>query len=203
MLTKLPTALWMGSAFAAATALAAVALAVFGAGEHGTVTALRVTARFSFVLFWLAYTGGGLAALLGPALRPLKRCGRELGLAFAAAHLVHVGLIIWLCWIGAAPVSGVFRFFAPPLACVYILVLFSFPRLQQMLGHTGWRLLRTTAMTYIAYAFATDFLRDPLGRSISHVVEYLPFAALSVAGPILYFVPLLLWLSGRSRKALS
>jgi hypothetical protein len=37
-----------GSAFAAAAVLAATVLAVFGAGELGTVDALRITARFSF-----------------------------------------------------------------------------------------------------------------------------------------------------------
>jgi hypothetical protein len=85
---------WMAGAFAAAAALAVAVLAAFGADERGTVFALRVTARFSFLLFWLAYTGGGLALLVGPALTPLKQRGRELGLAFASAHLVHAGLIV-------------------------------------------------------------------------------------------------------------
>jgi hypothetical protein len=191
MPTRSTTARWLGSAFAAAATLAAVTLAAFGTAEHGTVTALRVTARFSFLLFFLAYAGGGLAALVGPALRPLRQHGREFGLAFAAAHLVHVLLIIWLCWIGAAPVAGVFRFFAPPLVCIYVLALFSVGRLQQVLGRTVWRLLRTVAMTYIAYAFATDFLRDPLGHGVSHMIQYIPFAALSLAGPVLHFFALL------------
>ncbi len=190
MPTKSTTAWWTGAAFAVAAALAAITLAVFGADARGTVIALRVTARFSFLLFWLAYAGGGLAALLGPALQPLRRRGRELGLAFAAAHLVHAGLIGWLCWIGAAPAAGVFRFFAPPLGCVYLLALFSAGRLQRALGR-AWRPLRTLAMSYIAYAFAADFLRDPLGHDTAHLVAYLPFAVLSVAGPALHVWPLL------------
>lgn len=187
------TGLWMGSAFAAAAALAALALAVFGANARGTVTALQMTARLSFLLFWLAYAGGGLARLCGPALRPLKRHGRDFGLAFAAAHLVHVGLVAWLCWIGAAPASGVFLFFGPPLAFIYILALVSIPRLRQMLvpGHTGWRVLQAVGMSWIAYAFATDFLRDPLHGGAKYLVGYLPFAVLSVAGPVLYAVSLL------------
>jgi hypothetical protein len=59
--------------------------------------ALRMTARWSFLLFWVAYAGGALATLFGPALAPLSGRGREFGLAFAAAHLVHIGLVIWLC----------------------------------------------------------------------------------------------------------
>ena len=191
----------MAGAFATAAALAVAVLATFGADERGTVFALKVTARFSFLLFWLAYAGGGLALLVGPALTPLKQHGRELGLAFASAHVVHAGLIVWLCWIGAVPGAGLFRFFGPPLAIVYILALFSIPRLQRRLGHGGWWLLRTAGMNWIAYAFAADFVGAPLNGA-AQVVEYLPFAALSVAGPFLYFAPLLRSLA-RSRQASS
>jgi hypothetical protein len=188
--TPLP---WMGSAFAAAAALAAIVLAVFGADKTGTVVALRVTARFSFLLFWLAYAGGGLAVLLGPALRPLARHGRDFALAFAAAHLVHVGLIAWLCWIGATPAFGVFLFFVPPLGVLYILALFSIPAWQKALGDTLWRVLRTVGMTYIAYAFAADFVTGPLSGGARQVVMYLPFAILSVAGPVLHAISLVPW----------
>jgi hypothetical protein len=181
----------MAGAFAAAAVLAAVALAAFGADERGTAMALKITARFSFLLFWLAYAGAGLAALLGPAFAPLRRHGRELGLAFAAAQFVHAGLVGWLCWIDAAPGMGVFLLFGPPLALVYILALFSIRRLQQALGRTGWRLLRSAGMTYIAYAFAVDFFNAPLRGGVVRMVEYLPFAALCVAGPLLHFYPLL------------
>ena len=191
----------MAGAFATAAALAVAVLAAFGADEHGTVFALKVTARFSFLLFWLAYAGGGLALLVGPALTPLKQHGRELGLAFASAHVVHAGLIVWLCWIGAVPGAGLFRFFGPPLAIVYILALFSIPCMQHGLGRRGWWLLRTAGMNWIAYAFAADFVGAPLNGA-AHVVEYLPFAALSVAGPFLYFAPLLCSLA-RSRQASS
>ena len=85
----------MGAAFLIAFALAAIVLAIFGAGERGTELALRVTARWSFLLFWLAYAGGAMAMLWGQRLGGLARRRRELGLAFASAHLVHVGLVLW------------------------------------------------------------------------------------------------------------
>ena len=176
---------WTASAFAAAAVLAATVLAAFGAGEPGTVDALRITARFSFLFFWLAYASGGLALLIGPAAEFLRRHGRDFGLAFAAAHLVHIGLVVWLCWIGAAPGIGLFVFFVPPLVVVYVLALFSIPTLQQRLGRTLWTVLRTVGMTYIAYAFAADFLSAPFGGGPTHVLMYAPFAILSVAGPVL------------------
>lgn len=178
---------WMGSAFAANAVLAAIVLAVFGAGTLGTVDALQITARFSFLLFWLAYASGGLALLIRPAAEFLRRHGRDFGLAFAAAHLLHIGMVVWLCWIGATPQMRVFVFFVPPLVVVYVLALFSIPTLQQRLGRTLWTVLRTVGMTYIAYAFAYDFVfvSAPFGGDTTHVLMYAPFAILSAAGPVL------------------
>src|ERR1700739_2690181 len=67
----------MGAAFLIAFVLAIIVLAVFGAGEHGTDLALRVTARWSFLLFWLAYAGRAMAWLCGPRARtgPFLRFG--------------------------------------------------------------------------------------------------------------------------------
>ncbi len=208
MRAKPPVWWWMAAAFAAAAGLAAVTLAVYGTKAPATNTALMMTARFSFLLFWLAYAGGGLGVLLGPLPVPgvpalahfLKRHGREFGLSFAAAHLVHIGLVGWLVWIGSPPNRDVFVFFIPPLLVVYLLALFSLPALQQRLGRGLWAVLRTTGLTYIAYAFATDFLGDPFSHDIKHIVLYSPFAALSVAGPLLHLLALVapLW---RERQA--
>jgi len=75
--------------------------------------------------------------------------------------------------------------FDPPLVVVYVLEQFSIPTLQQRLGRTFWTVLRTVGMTYIAYAFAADFVRAPFGGGTTHVLMYAPFAILSVAGPVL------------------
>src|SRR5271154_1690380 len=88
--------LGMGLAAGAALLLAGLVLAIYGTGEKAIRTALDVTARWSFLLFWLAYAGGALGSLFRPAFHGLARRGREFGLAFASAHLVHIGLIVWL-----------------------------------------------------------------------------------------------------------
>src|SRR5260370_16766102 len=98
-------AVWMGSAFCAALGLAALTLAALGPGVQGTVAALKVTARFSFLLFWLAYAAGAMTTLFGPAFEPLKRPGPEFGLPFPSPHLVPPRLSPWLTSLGAAPPS--------------------------------------------------------------------------------------------------
>ncbi len=177
--------MWMSSAFCAALVLAALVLVFLGAGERGTKAGLAATARLSFLLFWAAYSGSALTALFGARFQPVKERGRELGLAFAAAHLVHMGLVGWLCWIGAAPSISVFVFFGVALIFVYLLALFSIGNLQRALGPRSWWLLRTIGMNYIAFAFFIDFMKSPLHGGVKHVVEYLPFVILAIGGPLL------------------
>ena len=173
---------WMAVAVAVAAVLSAAVLAVFGRQQRGLDVALMLLGRWAFLLFWPAYAGAGLVALLGERFNTVKRHGREFGLAFAGSMLVHVGLIGWLCVIGAAPATGVFVFFGIGLFCAYMLALFSIRSLQQRLGRRMWWLLRTSAMNYIAYAFATDFLNQPFRLGPKHMLIYAPFALLSLLG---------------------
>ena len=177
---------WMAAGGGVAVLLSAASLAWLGRDARGIGFALMLTGRWGFLLFWPGYAGGGVVALLGSHFGFLKRHARAFGLAFAAAMLVHVGLIGWLSAIGAAPSAGTFLFFGAGLVCIYTLAVFSLAGLQRRLGPRSWWLLRTVAMNYIAYAFATDFLADPFGGGIKHIVLYAPFALLSVLGFLSY-----------------
>jgi hypothetical protein len=191
MTHKSAPVLWMGVAFAVAFALAAGVLGVFGANGWSIALALRVTARWSFLLFWMAYTGGAIAVLFGPALGLLARRGREFGLAFASAHLVHIGLVVWLYRISdRAPLSGaLFVFFAVGIVYTYLLAALSFGALAQKLGPRLWRLVRIVGMNYILLAFARDFvpavIQPGAGQHVGRLLEYVPFAAMSVVAPLL------------------
>jgi hypothetical protein len=185
MKTRSLDALFISAAFSAAFVLAMGALVVLGTGERGVRAALAATARLHFLLFWLAYSGGPLFFLFGATFRPLKRHAREFGLAFASALLVHLGLVVVLCLVGAAPPRSTFVFFGIGAAFAYFLALFSMPRLHQTLPSSAWWLLSNVGLNYIAYAFLVDFLKEPFSGGIKHLIEYLPFAALAVAGPVL------------------
>jgi hypothetical protein len=174
-----PAKWWMAAASGANLALAAIIVASYGSGSDGTILALQATARVTFLWFVAAYTGGALSTLFYPRFQSLRRFGRELGLAFAAALLVHLSLVGWLCWIGKVPDIGVFEFFGPVAVHTYILAFFSFGNLHTVLGPKLWRLLRLIGMNIILFAFLRDFIRHPLHAS------YLPFVAMSVVAPAL------------------
>lgn len=174
---------WMVAAFLIAVASAAVVLAIFGVGERGTTIALRLTARWSFVLFWFAYTGSAIARLFGSRLARLARHGRDFGLAFASAQVVHVGLVLWLFYLAPGKNGGMIFFWAGIL-CTYLLALFSLPLLRDALGPWLWRIVCTIAMEYIALVFFVDFIRIPLqGNGLrNYPLSYLPFALMLVGG---------------------
>jgi hypothetical protein len=170
------------AAFLVAFVLALIILTAFGAGERGTVLALRITARWSFILFWLAYAGGAAASLCGSRLDFLARRGREFGLAYASAQLIHVGLVFWIIHI-TADSSGAMAIFWAGIFCTYMLALFSWPRLREALGPRLWRTLRTVGLEYIAFVFAFDFIILPIQfGGGKYPISYLPFALLLVGG---------------------
>lgn len=183
--TPLPTAPWLVVPFGAALGLGAAVLAITGLSDDGIHAALLATARLQFLLFWPAYTGAALVSLFGAAFAPLRRHARELGLGFAAALSVHLGLVAWSCVIGDVPPVRTFIVFGFAAVCVYGLALFSLARLQRLLGPPAWAILRFLAMNYIALAFADDFLRSLVAPGLGHALLYWPFAALAVAGPAL------------------
>jgi hypothetical protein len=179
------------TAFAVSLGLAIAVFSVKGISTKSIGLALQVTARWAFLPFWLAYVGRALTELFGPIFEPLGRHGRELGLAYAAALLGHLGLVMALFVITARPpLTGLFlAIFLTGVGCTYLLATFSFGGLAKALGPRGWQVLRFTGMNYILFAFAFDFVRvaahGPSHYERWRLVEYAPFAMMCLAAPIL------------------
>jgi hypothetical protein len=179
-----PAWVWMIGAMGGGLALAGAVLADYGTGPVGIGQAVRYTARWSFLFFWLSYAGGAMATLFGPAFAGLARRARALGLAFATALQVHIVLVVWLgVVIGQIPLQGaILCFFLLALFCTYLLALLSFGIGTRNLGRL-WRPLLFLATTYILIAFGRDFVLGALAyktRDWLYAAEYVPFALLSL-----------------------
>jgi hypothetical protein len=180
--TRDPARIWIIGAFGGALALAGAVLADYGTGPDGIGQAVRYTARWSFLFFWLSYVGGAMAILFGPVFAGLARRARALGLAFATALQVHIGLVIWLgVVIGEIPLQGgLLLFFLAALFFSYLLALLSFGVGTRKLGRL-WRPLLLLATTYILIAFGRDFVMGALSQNVRYwryAAEYVPFALL-------------------------
>jgi hypothetical protein len=177
---------------AALLAALAIVLVIYWGPRFGLGTsseklplALRATARWSFLWFMLASTGAALHRLFGARFATLAGRGRDFGLAFASAHLAHVGLVAWLYIAYTGPGIGSLVFFGVALFFTYLLALLSIPRLHAALDPRVWWAVRTVGIEYINYAFFTDFATNPFKGGALHAVAYLPFLALTIAGPLL------------------
>lgn len=168
------------------------------AAPHGDRlgVALRSTARWSFVLFWLSYVGGALVTLFGTRFRALALRGRDLGLSFASAHLVHLGLVALLISIKGGFPRGSLIFFGIGAFFIYLLALLSISRVSAVLGQRYTGIVRTVGVEYIALAFLVDFAKNPFHGGIVQLLAYLPFLTLAIVGPLLRIVATLKRLTG-------
>jgi D-alanyl-lipoteichoic acid acyltransferase DltB (MBOAT superfamily) len=183
---KRTTTQWMAASIGVALAIVFAIRLGMAPGSGRVALALRATARWSFLLFWLATTGAALAALFGPRFQALARRGRDFGLAFATAHLVHLGLVAWFYYIALiSPSRSTFIFFGIAAIWIYVLAILSIKRVVARLNPKVWRVVRTLGVEYIALAFLVDFAKNPFQSSVADLIAYLPFLALAIAGPIL------------------
>jgi len=181
------TRLWMAAAFLATLGLSVAAAAIFHAPHKTLGIALATSARVAFAFFWPAYVGGALHSLFGDVFSPLRKYGRELGLAFAAAILVHLGFVACLYAFGNPPPVKTVIVFGSAAILTLGLALLSIDRVRRTMPASFWPLFRNIAMNYILLAFLLDFIRIP-SADFRSLVLYVPFAALAIIGPVLRLV---------------
>ena len=116
----------------------------------------------------------------------LAQRARDFGLSFASAHLAHLGLVAWLFYFSATPFPRApLILFSVAVFWTYLLALLSIGRVAAKLSPRLLRILRTVGVEYIALVFLFDFAKNPFQAGIVHLLIYLPFLALAVAGPVL------------------
>ena len=173
----------MLTALAVALLIAGVTLVLTGGAATGTILGLRLTARWSYLWFWPAYTAGAWATLFGARFYAVAARARDFGLGFAAAHLVHVALVVWLYRIAAHPPgAGTLTFFGVAVFFTYLLALLSFRRPAAWLSPRALLIIRTIGVEYIALAFFVDFAKEPPSFTRGYALGYGVFVALGVLG---------------------
>jgi hypothetical protein len=176
----------MAAAFVAGLAIAIAAYTVAVPSQRLSM-ALRGTARWSFLWFCLATYGGALATLFSSSFRGLARRGRDFGLAFAAAQLVHAALALWLLYVSRDPFPRLqLMVFSIGVFWTYILAAFSLSgTLRERLGPVRWKYMRANGIEYIAFAYAFEFGGRILDGNRANAVHYFPLFAAAVGGPLL------------------
>jgi hypothetical protein len=180
------TAEWAGAALLGGL-VAVLAAGYAGAPNDQLGVALRWTARWSFVWFWLASCSAALGVLFGARFLPLATRARQFGLAFAAAHLVHVVLVAYMLHGATTPFARQpLIFFGTGVFFVYLMALLSLSgRLRELIGARAWRAVRVIGLEYINYAYYSDFHGKTFHKGVVNLVVYLPFLLLVLAGPVL------------------
>lgn len=176
--------LW--SLVTALIALATATILATATDYEGIRSALRLTARTSFILFMLAFTASSLRRLWpSKATTWLLFNRRFLGLAFAASHAIHLFVIVryWdhgiAAFVNSQPYIG---FIANVIGYIVIAAMAatSFDMTRKWLAPGAWAALHTFGSYFIWLDFAKSFVPRALVMP-----EYWGFVAVLIAGIVL------------------
>lgn len=178
-----------GGSIALLLALVAVVFLVSGWNEAAVRTVVRLTARWSVVLFLLAFTAASLCRMHpSAATKWLLRNRRYVGVAFALSHFVHLFALVMLA-----------RFFPDPFVgdldavtlvgggiaygLIAAMAITSTDRAVAAMGRTGWRRLHLVGSYYIWILFAQSYVPRAFVEP-----SYIPVALLVVLGIVVRIV---------------
>ncbi|GAM98046.1 inner membrane protein [alpha proteobacterium U9-1i] len=167
-----------------------------GWNEEGAGAAARLTARFSFPIFVLAWSASALARLWPGGWRSVVlRRRRAIGLSFAAAHFVHLGaLLIAVLVFGDQPKPTTVFGGGAGYVLIAAMALTSNDAAVRAMGPRNWKLLHAVG----GYAIATIFAVSYLGRVETNPALGVPAMILIGAAALLRLAA---WLKSRTPRA--
>jgi DMSO/TMAO reductase YedYZ heme-binding membrane subunit len=166
-----------------------------GTGADGLHAMLRESGRISALIFLLVFVARPAHQLVGKSWsRRLLENRRYIGISFAAAHTVHLYVILWLwrtvpeevfAWVTII-VGGT------GFLLMYLMLITSFDVPAKAIGSKAWRRLHKTGLYWIGFIFAFDFFALPAEELLS--AHYLPY---SIAMAIAIALRLAAWKKSR------
>lgn len=185
----IPLLIW-----AVAVVLALTVLGAEGSEYSGTWLNLKLTARWSFLVFLLVYVARPAHQLWRtPLTKQLLARRRLIGLGFALAHYTHLTLILYLFSLAApgemplmstgkpmaliVPIGGTFAYV---LITAMFITSFNRPKdWMRRLHPKAWKWLHRFGIHYFMFIFTLDWIE---GLAIKTPAwAYLPFLFLSLA----------------------
>lgn len=135
-----------------------------GASDANLMLLLTLTARIAFMIYLLIFVARPLRQLLpNDVTKWLLRERRLLGIAFAAVHTVHLGLILTrhdLDSLLGRPLIGT-AVGATAYLLMYLMLLTSFDAPARRIGPKNWRRLHKTGLYFIGFVFLATLLPEP------------------------------------------
>ena len=189
------TAVFVVASAFVASALAAAGIAAGTDPEDGWQHAARYTARCSFLLFVPVFIASSWNRLWPSGLsRAVVRRRRALGLAFAAAHTVHLyALVTYSRMAGNTPdaVTGIVG--GGAYVAMFAMVATSNDAAVRWLG-ASWRRLHKVGIYWLWFVFTFTYA----GRVAGGKVDFVPLLAAALAAQGLRIAA---WRRVRARRA--
>lgn len=172
-----------------------ITLSIAGTDVDGLATALRVTARSTFVLFLMAFAASASVTLWGSQwAKWLLRNRKHLGLSAALSHGVHAILIVWnAVERDLNPVTRFFQAALPGYIAFLVLAITSIKSVRSGIGARRWKRLHRGGMYIIWIVFVNAYVRSAIDDAFFIVPAV---AALGVG-----LIRMLAWQKRRARQA--
>ncbi len=125
---------------------------------------LTLTARIAFMIFLVVFVARPLAQLYrNRATRWLLAERRSIGIAFAAVHSVHLGLIAYRFSVIPGLEYGIVEalFGGTAYLLMYLMLVTSFDAPARAIGPRAWRRLHKTGLYFIGFIFVVTLLPEP------------------------------------------
>jgi len=136
-------------------------LARFGQTDENLIWLLRLSAWMAFTLYLVVFIARPLRAfVVNDMSRWLLRNRRSLGVAFAATHISHLGLIAYrynvdpdiaFNYVGSIPGMLAYTFIA-------LMLITSFDAPARAIGPKAWRILHKSGLYYVGIIFTATLL---------------------------------------------
>ena len=136
-----------------------------GTDASGLHVMLRISGRISTLIFLVVFVARPQYQLLTKSwTRSLLQNRRYVGISFAAAHTVHLFVILWLWRSVPDEVFAIQTIIVGGAGFIlmYLMLITSFDAAAKAIGPKAWRRLHKTGLYWIGFIFAVDFFGLPI-----------------------------------------